>query len=519
MGGYRPHQLSGGQQQRVGLARALATDPDILLFDEPFSALDPLIRRDMQDEVVRLRREVNKTMVFITHDLSEALRLGDRIAIMRDGRFVQVGTPESVVVEPADEYVENFVRDVPKSFVVPVEHVMPRRRFVGRVLRHGAGRHQGPRHRQARRPLRPARRSDRWRRETTRVRRPGSCVVVDRRCRPMIEAVPAVPTTATVPRGAVVALEGCCLRDRRRRDLQGHPRPGRAHVARPARAATRAKTPTTGSPRTPAATGSSMRIKSIGSAIGWCVKRVLSLLQALHWTGVIALVFVIGLLRAGWRTAAFAAATMFGIGLARLLGPDHDHAGDHGGGRRPGHADRCAARSLRRASPIAAERRLRPVLDTAQVMPAYVYLIPCVAFFGIGVPAAVIATLIFAVAPAVRLTSHGLRQVPIVSTEVGRSFGATGPQLLGKVQLPLARKTVLLGLNQVIMMAFGIVVIASQIGTGDVGGEVLTGSAEARRQPGLQGRVLHRVRGDRPRPHHHRRTQFQARPSAADVAG
>ncbi|HEY7626998.1 MAG TPA: glycine betaine/L-proline ABC transporter ATP-binding protein [Ilumatobacteraceae bacterium] len=124
MGTYRPHQLSGGQQQRVGLARALATDPDILLFDEPFSALDPLIRRDMQDEVVRLRREVNKTMVFITHDLSEALRLGDRIAIMRDGRFVQVGTPEAVVVAPADDYVENFVRDVPRSFVVAVEHVM-----------------------------------------------------------------------------------------------------------------------------------------------------------------------------------------------------------------------------------------------------------------------------------------------------------------------------------------------------------------------------------------------------------
>ena len=105
MGAYKPHQLSGGQQQRVGLARALATDPAIMLFDEPFSALDPLIRRDMQDEVVRLRREVNKTMVFITHDLSEALRLGDRIAIMRDGRFVQVGTPQEVVTEPADDYV------------------------------------------------------------------------------------------------------------------------------------------------------------------------------------------------------------------------------------------------------------------------------------------------------------------------------------------------------------------------------------------------------------------------------
>jgi glycine betaine/proline transport system ATP-binding protein len=124
MGAYKPHQLSGGQQQRVGLARALATDPTIMLFDEPFSALDPLIRRDMQDEVVRLRREVNKTMVFITHDLSEALRLGDRIAIMRDGRFVQVGTPQEVVTQPADDYVRNFVRDIPRSHVVPVEAVM-----------------------------------------------------------------------------------------------------------------------------------------------------------------------------------------------------------------------------------------------------------------------------------------------------------------------------------------------------------------------------------------------------------
>ena len=120
----KPDQLSGGMQQRVGLARALATDPEILLFDEPFSALDPLIRRDMQDEVIRLRREVNKTMVFITHDLSEALRLGDRIAIMRDGRFVQVGTPEEVVGAPADDYVRNFVRDVPRSHVVAVSSVM-----------------------------------------------------------------------------------------------------------------------------------------------------------------------------------------------------------------------------------------------------------------------------------------------------------------------------------------------------------------------------------------------------------
>ncbi len=124
LGSRKPDQLSGGMQQRVGLARALATDPEILLFDEPFSALDPLIRRDMQDEIIRLRREVNKTMVFITHDLSEALRLGDRIAIMRDGQFVQVGTPEEVVGAPADDYVRNFVRDVPRSHVVAVDSVM-----------------------------------------------------------------------------------------------------------------------------------------------------------------------------------------------------------------------------------------------------------------------------------------------------------------------------------------------------------------------------------------------------------
>ena len=124
LGSSKPDQLSGGMQQRVGLARALATDPDVLLFDEPFSALDPLIRRDMQDEVIRLHHDVKKTMVFITHDLSEALRLGDRIAIMRDGRFVQVGPPEDIVSKPADDYVRDFVRDVPRSHVISVESIM-----------------------------------------------------------------------------------------------------------------------------------------------------------------------------------------------------------------------------------------------------------------------------------------------------------------------------------------------------------------------------------------------------------
>ncbi len=120
----RPGQLSGGQRQRVGLARALAVDPEVLLFDEPFSALDPLIRRDMQDEVARLHREEGRTMVFITHDLTEALRLGDRIALMRDGQVVQLGTPEEIVGSPADDYVREFVRDVPREQVMTARTAM-----------------------------------------------------------------------------------------------------------------------------------------------------------------------------------------------------------------------------------------------------------------------------------------------------------------------------------------------------------------------------------------------------------
>jgi glycine betaine/proline transport system ATP-binding protein len=119
-----PDQLSGGMQQRVGLGRALAVDPQVLFFDEPFSALDPLIRRDMQNEIVRLHHEVGKTMIFITHDLNEALRLGDRILIMRDGETVQVGRPDEVVGAPADDYVRDFVSDVPKSHVLTIRWVM-----------------------------------------------------------------------------------------------------------------------------------------------------------------------------------------------------------------------------------------------------------------------------------------------------------------------------------------------------------------------------------------------------------
>jgi glycine betaine/proline transport system ATP-binding protein len=108
---HYPAQLSGGMQQRVGIARALVQNADLLLMDEPFSGLDPLIRREMQDELIRLQREFKKTIIFVTHDLSEALRLGDRMAVMKKGKFVQVGTPQEIVTKPADDYVRRFVQD------------------------------------------------------------------------------------------------------------------------------------------------------------------------------------------------------------------------------------------------------------------------------------------------------------------------------------------------------------------------------------------------------------------------
>lgn len=118
------HELSGGMQQRVGLARALAADPEFLLMDEPFSALDPLIRRQLQSEFIKLSKKMKKTTVFITHDLDEAVRVGHRIAIMRDGKVIQIGTPEQIVISPADEYVADFVKGISRLKVVQAKSIM-----------------------------------------------------------------------------------------------------------------------------------------------------------------------------------------------------------------------------------------------------------------------------------------------------------------------------------------------------------------------------------------------------------
>jgi glycine betaine/proline transport system ATP-binding protein len=121
---YFPRELSGGQQQRVGIARSLAIEPDIWFLDEPFSALDPLIRKEMQDEFLRLQGVLNKTIMFVTHDFDEALRLADRIAIMKDGIIEQLDTPDNIVLHPATEYVQKFTQDIPREKVLKIESIM-----------------------------------------------------------------------------------------------------------------------------------------------------------------------------------------------------------------------------------------------------------------------------------------------------------------------------------------------------------------------------------------------------------
>src|SRR5690606_16987980 len=125
-----PDELSGGMKQRVGLARALAAETDILLMDEAFSALDPLIRREMQVQLINLQQQLGKTIIFITHDLNEAMFLGDRIAVMRDGRIVQIGTPEEILTDPANDYVAQFVQDVDRARVLTATSAMEQPRAV-----------------------------------------------------------------------------------------------------------------------------------------------------------------------------------------------------------------------------------------------------------------------------------------------------------------------------------------------------------------------------------------------------
>ncbi len=451
-----PDQLSGGMQQRVGVARAFATNPAVMLYDEPFSALDPLIRRDMQDEVCRLQEETGQTMVFITHDLPEALRLGDRIAIMRDGEIVQLGTPEEVVGSPADDYVENFVRDVPRSHVLTLRWIMRAggTRRGGRASARREDDDQGgdpgdrlERAARCRGRERLRARGGRPRRGAQGRRRRGRLsvsVVVD-----------AATTTATTPSllvehrpwwrsrvtltAAIVGVMLVCYLALK------------AEYPWPA-SLTWNSLPTylndfqTWLVDQRNAESPSVVIRAfngfadfLDSLVTWFT----SFLGWMTWVGVTVSGVLVSLRFGGARAAIWALAAFVTFAAAGLWVESMQTL-----------ALMLAAvgLSLLVGIPLGVlaglstrfERAVTPVLDAMQIIPAFAYLMPVVILFSVGPGAAVITTMIYAIPPAIRITALGIRGVATNTVEAAVAMGSTPAQTLRKVRLPLARRMLLL---------------------------------------------------------------------------
>ena len=506
-GEYRPFALSGGMQQRVGLARALASDPEILLMDEPFSALDPLIRRDMQDELMRLQEQMQKTTIFITHDLAEAVRLGNRIAIMRDGAIIQMGTPEEIVAEPVDEYVADFTRDVRPSTVVTVGYIMDRH-----GTKQASAEISRPNANVASEQTVDEALSQRWSTpgQLPVIDESGALVgVIDRDA--LLQAAfeqpgfssdnhgtAAAPTevSPTKARGATTSLE----LEEPHVD-QSLTRRINANfgwlVYTPALLGILAMAVCTATVAIIWGQGVSFPVNLgpdiatwVNDSLRWLTRTgapvfdnvadaVLSFLLLLEntlrwlpWPTVVLGIALLSWRTVSWKFGMFAVGTLVTMGIVGLWESAMETIAL---------IVVAATFSVAIAIPlgILAARNntvnsaMRPVLDAMQTMPPFVYLVPGIMLFGIGNVPGIFATVIYAVPPAIRLTNLGIRQVRPQVVEAAQSFGTTRRQLLQKVQLPMAVPTIMAGINQTIMMALGMVVVASLVGAGGLGEDVL----------------------------------------------
>lgn len=489
-GEHFPHELSGGMQQRVGLARALVTNPDILLMDEPFSALDPTIRRDLQGRFLQLVRERGITTLLVTHDPGEALRLADRIAVLRGGRLIQVGTPAELLERPADEGVADFFDERP--------HVDPVASSSGYAV---------PGTSPAAGLERPA--TGRWIRQG--LLGPVALAEAGRNglfwLALLVELMALAGLVGAWREGASWTLIGALAALLANRtasiwfSLRGSGRDSQG-VALPLVLLSVSQALTLWRALTPDASGALLQFPAnrdsmlavagaIDRLIGWsqltfesafvgvivAVRTVIEGVEgALGWipwpVPALALVYL------AWRSAgaALALTTALALGYIGLFGfweRTVSTVALVGSSVLLSLLIGIPTGILLAKRPLA-RRVITPLLDVMQTLPTFVYLIPAVAFFSVGKTPAVIATVIFALAPMIRLTALGIREVPRAAVEAAVAHGATPWQTLTRVELPLASGSLLLGVNQTIVMSLSMVVVAALIGAGGLGYDVMT---------------------------------------------
>lgn len=487
-GDHYPHELSGGMQQRVGLARALVSAPDILLMDEPFSALDPTIRRDLQSHFLQVVRERGITTLLVTHDPAEALRLADRIAVLRHGQLIQVGTPEELLKQPANAEVADFFQEHGARSATPVATIAPRKSATA-----------------------PAPVSPGLSFAQALLLGPAALAASGRGGLYWLGFALELGAAAALGQGlatasfawAALALIGLLLSRLLSLALARRPsRLGRSDWRLPwlvlllSQAlvlwrvlATDASGPWLQFPAdrqvllgTAAAIDQLIAwsqvtfestfvgvivavrtvIESIESLLGWLPWPVPALaLVLLAWrsagaalalTSAAALLYI-GLFGFWERTIATLALVGSSVLISLLIG---------------------VPAGILLAKRALARRLITPLLDVMQTLPTFVYLIPAVAFFSVGKTPAVIATVIFALAPMIRLTALGIQEVPKTAVEAALAHGATPWQILTKVELPLAAGSLLLGINQTLVMSLSMVVVAALIGAGGLGYDVMT---------------------------------------------
>ena len=504
---YRPSALSGGMQQRVGLARALTSDPEIMLMDEPFSALDPLIRRDMQNELLRIQEAMHKTTIFITHDLTEAVKLGTRIAIMRDGAIIQLGTPEEIVADPVDEYVADFTRDVRPSTVLTVGYLMEKQADGSVIEREApAGTAVGA-ELVAGQTVDEAL-AEQWSTSGKLAVKDeaGTLLgVIDREA--LLQVAfdqPAIEKNGNESFTGATNGSGAATKGVAQPSAEEEPeRTGliaalsRLNALAIIALALMGLAILTGVLYLMTGAGEAFPVdwggaieQSVNDGIRWFTRTfaplidlvsdfVLTMLVQLEgsllWLPSGTVIAALTLL--AWRTVSarmglFTMGAFIAIGLTGYWVSAMETVAL---------IIVAVILSIAIAVPLGVlaarsnlvEGILRPVLDMMQTMPVFVYLVPAVMLFGIGKVPAIFATVIYAVPPAIRLTNLGIRQVTPQVVEAAQSFGTTRRQLLLKVQLPMAIPTIMAGVNQTIMMALAMVVVAAMVGGGGLGEDVL----------------------------------------------